>query len=1045
MKLYQPVLFAGLGGTGCDIGAVVERRLREEICGPDGTDFRQRHGNAGMLPYQLPSCVQFVYADMNQTELNRMPRRVVPVAQHVPAAKATAHYVRDLIPPVPGYVQLALNLRLAAAKETEHWLPPEQGEPKIVPLTKGAGQFPTVGRAALFGTFLGGLEPALRDLKQAVGNLATSGADLAALGGRPPRAVDVFVAFSLAGGTGAGIFYDYLHLIGHVFESSQLQARIYPLVLMPSAFQEGLGGGRPAKLNAARALLDLFRLVDQQNTGEVNRELASHHDPAAFDSDRQGVRYPGGAELTLVPGTVQTGFLFSLPVGAERVDLHRSVASLVLSLVGTELEPDEDTTGEAHQSFTDWWVNAGHNRQTPAENGIGNRGVSTALVASLTVPVDDLAGIISGRLLRTAIEQLATPAGKPEDNRAQMEAFLRASNVHPVFARDGVHFAEPPPAHGARDIVARLNDRGEAMRAGLEALRTKLGREVPQVAAGFDPRSAIRSLLGSVDVFRAQRVVFGHPEFPDDTHKTGAAGLLHRRRAAPMAPNGFTVAPPNAAEFRRRMAGLRKVKWSDLEPAAVRQRQDAWYQWRTQVAWADMWSAHTAQWRRPLEEAERELASLTGALADFARQDEDRFARRAAELYRRRVGVSYLLPPGGADMERFYQLVVKRLVDDMVTQGRLQPAATEADLVQLLIGAQGWRKAYQVTFEQGADLAVAELRDNVKASVETFLRNSEGGARPLLPRLHDLLTEAAGHRGPAGPLHDYVEEFRGKLAGLVPANFTPQGRGRIKVLVSYPADARNLGVEAFLKESVNLPSGPEVVYDMRNTHAESISVVLFRTSMGVTEVNEVRDVLRLWANALARPEPTDFLPWRQRTGYEFGYLATTEQHRVEILHRLLCAMWNGKVTVTGKPESPDRVRVELDGGVSMVLALTRLEGASSWASLLRAYELWTLNEEEIHRQFTAKLMRELPAGLEGDYLDPDPLFVTICDIASPEIERLGMMIRQQPPRSQGRPRQMRQFWAETLQAALARDFTGVQSPVRANLRDLLQAAEDRDE
>jgi hypothetical protein len=41
MQLYQPVLFIGLGGTGCDIGAEFERRLREEICGPDGNEFRK--------------------------------------------------------------------------------------------------------------------------------------------------------------------------------------------------------------------------------------------------------------------------------------------------------------------------------------------------------------------------------------------------------------------------------------------------------------------------------------------------------------------------------------------------------------------------------------------------------------------------------------------------------------------------------------------------------------------------------------------------------------------------------------------------------------------------------------------------------------------------------------------------------------------------------------------------------------------------------------------------------------------------------------------
>ena len=40
-KIYQPVLFVGLGGTGCDIGAELERPLRQEICGPDGNDFRR--------------------------------------------------------------------------------------------------------------------------------------------------------------------------------------------------------------------------------------------------------------------------------------------------------------------------------------------------------------------------------------------------------------------------------------------------------------------------------------------------------------------------------------------------------------------------------------------------------------------------------------------------------------------------------------------------------------------------------------------------------------------------------------------------------------------------------------------------------------------------------------------------------------------------------------------------------------------------------------------------------------------------------------------
>ena len=75
----------------------------------------------------------------------------------------------------------------------------------------------------------------------------------------------------------------------------------------------------------------------------------------------------------------------------------------------------------------------------------------------------------------------------------------------------------------------------------------------------------------------------------------------------------------------------------------------------------------------------------------------------------------------------------------------------------------------------------------------------------------------------------------------------------MKVLINYPADADSEVIKDFLRSSVNLPSGPRISEDFRRTDTESISVVLFRTAMGVTEVDEVRDVLRLWARRPVRP------------------------------------------------------------------------------------------------------------------------------------------------------------------------------------------------
>ena len=61
-----------------------------------------------------------------------------------------------------------------------------------------------------------------------------------------------------------------------------MRVKIYPLVLMPSAFTLGLGGGRPAELNAGRALLDLFRLGRPSERRGRRAELRSAHDQQAY-------------------------------------------------------------------------------------------------------------------------------------------------------------------------------------------------------------------------------------------------------------------------------------------------------------------------------------------------------------------------------------------------------------------------------------------------------------------------------------------------------------------------------------------------------------------------------------------------------------------------------------------------------------------------------------------------------------------------------------------------------------------------------------------
>ncbi|HEX3966194.1 MAG TPA: tubulin-like doman-containing protein [Trebonia sp.] len=1042
LNLYQPVLFVGLGGTGCDIGAELERRLRDEVCGPDGQDFRGHRGKDNMLPFQLPSCIQFVYADMNQAELDRLPHRVVPGPEHEPAARLTAHYVNGLVPDVVSYPELAMRLRLRAEDVVEGWLPPNtRDEPKVNPLHRGAGQYPTIGRASLFGTFLDGIAPAVRDISEAVGKLSNSGEDLLALGGKAPRSVDVFVAFSVAGGTGSGIFYDYLHLIADTLtHNSRMRVKIYPLVLMPSAFQLGLGGGRAAQLNAGRALLDLFRLVDQQNGADAETMLRSTHDRSTSDPEDVAVTYPGHHRMVMAPGTLQTGFLFSQPAGATREDMHRSIASLVLSLVGTDLSAEDQRNGDHHQSFADSFVNEQTQRQSAADNGIGGKGVSTALVASLTVPVDELAGIVGSRLLREAVDQISGTDARLESTRGSIEEFLIKSGIHPVLQRHGVEYSDPAPATGAREIATALNRRRDSMRIGIDALRTKLGQDVPQFVARFDPGTASRDMLSQMDIFRLQRVINGHQALRDEVERGGVRGLLQLRRGAPQAPAGYGAVPPGSPELKDKT--FRKVQWGDEPVVLARGQQDGWYLWQTHVAWANAWDTHTPQWSRPLEQVQREIGGLTRALADFARGDVEDFAKRSSELYRKRVGVSHMLPSGAGGMEHFYQQVFRRLRERFARDRLVDANSTIADVFRVLVGAETWPEAFSVSIEKSPGQAVSFLREKVKAEVKKFLRAAPAGEQPILPRLHDLLIEAAGHGHGTGTTidQDYLEGFRGKLAGLLPANFTPQGSGPLKVLITYPADAESEIVKNYLRSSVNLPGGQQITEDFRHTPTESITVVLFRTSMGVTEVDEVRDVLRLWSKAQSIPEPTDLLRWRQRTGYDFGYLATRETHRVEILHRLLCALWNGQAAVVGPETSPDRINVTLAGGVTMTLPLTPLGRASSWGSLLRSYELWALDDSDIHRQFCAQLMRGLPRGLSGRPNPPDHLYQVVRDLAEGQIEVLDDLLKEQAVSQQSRAVQMRAFWMATLPHALDQEFTQVESPVAMTLRALERVA-----
>ncbi|MEU8354567.1 tubulin-like doman-containing protein [Nonomuraea sp. NPDC048882] len=1025
------MMFVGLGGTGCRVGVELERWLRDELCGPDGMDLIRNFSWQNYQPYELPSCLQFVYVDLNEDELNRTRRRVVPTEKEFPAAARTAHLIHDVVPKFDSYPEVARSLRATLGDHVKDWLPPREQEPLVAPLMRGAGQLPTVARAALFERMRHGVGPVIQGVEDAIGAISNSGGELAALGGRLRRRCDVFVAYSVAGGTGSGIFYDYLHLIGDAFARSGIRARIHPLVVMPSAFTEGKGGGRRARLNAGSSLLDLFRLVDDQNAPHAGTQV----DEQGIVGEL-GVRYPTRGDVRLATGTVQTAFLFTMPPGVQRDDLHRSIASLVVSLAGTRPSTAADAAGgmedRGESSFADDFINRAVERDVPAASGIGNRGVSTAFVSSMTVPVEELADLVSSRLLARAVTQLdAVPPGAAETNVDEIRRMFTTTNLEPLHTRAPLPPPEARPATGAADIQKSLANRMREMQDNLVSLERALSRSVPLMAQEMDVRRGAMEGLGHVDPFRLRRVVVGLPGDVHEADRLGFAGLLDHRRAQPRKPfEGMSEAPPQPGPMRDRL--LRKVQWSDPVVQAWLAAQDAWYLWSSQALWHRAWADQMPRWEPRRKQLLREVREFTQVFVEHAENDPERFARRAGELYETRVGVYHLLPPAGA--EAFYDAVVRRFVDVFVARQMLRPTDTEAGVVNALIGPEGWRHAYDLAWRTGTPAdALNWVRERLKLEVKKLFKDRDEasalGEQPLLPSLADILAQAATGGGD----DPQVRQFQLKLADLVPGGFTPDGTGELKVLVSYPAPAKDLNLERFLRDRIDLPGTP----DYRNIDADSVTVVQLRTSMSVTQVRELREVLHSWAEALHDERPQDYLKWRQRLGYDFGYLATTEEHRVRILHRLLCLLWNGQVSVVeGETSSPARIRIDIEGG-SMTLPLTGYGKASSWPSMLRAYEQWVLSgDEEFRSLISAQLMDATPNGLAGTLSLPHPLYHEVTRMAADQLGLLEIMAPKLPSGARNRADQLIAFWAHTLPSALDLPFERVAEAVAYNLRDL---------
>lgn len=1022
MEIDHPLLFIGIGGTGGRIGQRLEKRLRGEIRGPDGT-LAFGSADRGHLPYELPSCFQFLYLDIDENDLGRL-REQVP--GHEQAVARTMRTASKLLPSHRSYAQVAQYLHLKAEDQVRDWLPSAEGEPKVAPLSNGAGQLPTVGRACLFARVAeAGLGAAQEPVTEAIERLRNCSTDLAALGGLNSGVCDVFVAFSVAGGTGNGMFYDYFHLAADAFRNTGIAIQIYPLVVMPSFFTEGAGGGRNAMLNAGRGLLDLSRLIDDQNMRDADiafrtagAERATGH--SVTYRDRQALKV-----IQIEPSTLQTAFLFSRTAALTEASFNDSIVSFVLSMAGvrSEVSAQDGPNAGAQSSF----INQGVDRQTLSPSGIGGRGMSTAAVASLSVPRARVTSLFARRLVAEAVARVdRVPPG--EDNEALLDTFFHAASLTDLVGRahKGSRQAEQLGNAKTRGLKAQQehHDHSESINPLADAM-------ADQFAAKLKLGLAEVASQPEVDPFRASRVMTVADDF-------------------------LRMNPAN-------------VPMPTLSGKPSRDDVRTWLDASADSAWVAAWAARAPEWSPPLGRIVTATQALVAALREFRQSTSARFGADVGGLFEDHATTRnflHNLPRGG---DGFYDMISRRLAESL----RLSDTDPVGLLVALLGEPRPWESLIIDATADSRDAvdrawrAVARFLDRVTGRVASVMSHDNS----VLPHLRDLISPGTAHGDLPG-----ADAIISSLRGLVPTGLLMNAAGPARVLVTYPvlpvtvyngaeptAGApgggaqgdgpqirRNLEVERFLKEAIAIGAqAGDVLYEFRPTAAEVLTVVLMRTALGVTDIPEAREVMSLWADALREGDVNDALRWRQRLGYDYAWLLTTEPQRVNILQRLLIALRNGQVKVlSGEDKWPRQIAIQASpvpdsNAARLELPLYPWDEASPWADLLHAYEESILAGDEINRQaMYSRLMQAKPAvdPDTGKPAEPSPLYQDFLTVAAEEVQKLEALIAR--PDALDTEQRLRVegllgFWTKTVPAAREKKIQGY-----SGMRNTLKALDE---
>ncbi len=990
--IKQRILYVGIGGSGLDLGIELDAALKREICGLDGNELSRRglaYGNN-----ELPPFVQQIYIDFAAAAVSHVADQL----------GGNVRTVTSVIPAISNYAAVAQSLRARSLPHVREWLPGSNGEPIVNPLSAGAGQYPTVGRAALFQsiqsqgldqTILGPMSDAIADLSGSMGDL------IVYTGGQCSTSLTVYVGFSVSGGTGSGLFYDVLMLLMHQLRAMMRGSEvvIIPTVLMPSTFDGVLPPVRlqRAKLNAASALTDLANIIDELPRAGGNNALTE----VVYPGGGNGVKIQlggvtGGVEMPVIAVTTSTP-------GMNRSDTMRMLASAIVTQVSLSGSTSPDGSITIEPTFAENLVNIRGDITMNPQNVLP-RPLMPMVSASITMPAKKIADITAKRLLAEAFTQAGgrierTPAERDElARRILVESGLRSLVEGETFGgKYRLSFAPPGNINNESDLRNKINQLKSSISSNVIPVVDDQIRENIRGLAAFDIVEGIAKVLGTDSSLSLPVVA------------SAAQHALATLRSA--TPPGMTQEAPADAtrtggrgrkKGRSRVAFLpgRGKKITAVEINAAFAKAETEFKQDVLRLWWNKWDEIRHMWMPSANNGSTKVADLSERWSVVLEEASQSAQSEAAALAMPRLGVRDFVPTHGVSIQQALENIYADTKSSLFAERQVTPQ-TAHQLVQSILGTgrdgaiSAVRRAVTVFRSGRTSHEFAEtLLESLRAEVQNVFSHPVPGLSPAFQPLSSLLRQMVEN-----PNAD-SGELQVELGNLVPGVLVPQrvSNNQLENLespsvnITYPGEP-DVNIENKILELVFSSDSLRAFMDL-NAGA-SVATIRGKAGIKIAAVGD-SDTLTVNINLIGqllfehtevcstlqtlqteiRSNSYERLEWRQRLGFANPGRVLSKTLGAEALRQLILGLWGGLIELDGRGDvsSPTGLVVYDHNRQLPEHNLPRLDLGSNdqsplngWTGLLAAFENLLIDlgtrDAYFQQQVVVELLKYVPENL----------------------------------------------------------------------------------